>query len=180
MAQLKKLEFFSGNLAVGRLGVATSDSRPPRLVVDSSICGVNDRCVIEERATLPSAKDVMRCYPLRRCSQPLCGFSLDIKSAHKRIVVKESEQGLLGFTLQNQLYFYRVCPFGATFSAFWWQRLGGFFASLFAPFGLVAAQWLPLRRRLLVHFGRAKQPVSRLHHLYPVPSASHSSELEEV
>ena len=119
-------EFFSGNLAVGRLGVATSDSRPPRLVVDSSICGVNDRCVIEERATLPSAKDVMRCYPLRRCSQPLCGFSLDIKSAHKRIVVKESEQGLLGFTLQNQLYFYRVCPFGATFSAFWWQRLGGF------------------------------------------------------
>ncbi len=40
-------------VAIGRLGVAFSDSRPPRLVVDSSVCGLNDRCKIPERTTLP-------------------------------------------------------------------------------------------------------------------------------
>ena len=46
------------------------------------------------------------------------------KSAHKRIVLSEHHQGLVGFTFQGRLFFYRVCPFGATFSAFWWGRLG--------------------------------------------------------
>ena len=41
------------HVAIGRLGVAFSDSRPPRLVVDSSVCGVNDRCKLPER-TNPS------------------------------------------------------------------------------------------------------------------------------
>ncbi len=113
------------HVAIGRLGVAFSDPRPPRLVVDSSVLGLNDRCKIPERTTLPSAKDVIRCFPLRNNAEELSGFSLDIKSAHKRVVLKESEQGLLGFSLNDSLYFYRICPFGATFSAYWWQRLGG-------------------------------------------------------
>ena len=29
-----------------QVGIATSDSRPPRFVVDSSICGLNSRCVL--------------------------------------------------------------------------------------------------------------------------------------
>ena len=82
------------HVAIGRLGVAFSDSRPPRLVVDSSVLGLNDRCKIPERTTLPSAKDVIRCFPLRNNAEELSGFSLDIKSAHKRVVLKESEQGL--------------------------------------------------------------------------------------
>ena len=122
----------------GRLGVAFSDSRPPRLVVDSSVCGLNDRCKLPERTTLPSAKDVIRCFPLRNNSADLSGFSLDIKSAHKRVVLKESEQGLLGFSLNDSLYFYRVCPFGATFSAYWWQRLGGWILRFFHH-----AVWIP-------------------------------------
>ena len=80
-------------VAVGKLGLALSDSRPPRLVLDSTICGVNGRCVIPEHATLPSAQDVKRCYPLRNNSKPLSGFSLDIRSAHKRIAVKEPDRG---------------------------------------------------------------------------------------
>ncbi len=103
------------HLAVGRLGVAFSESQPPRLVVDSNVCGVNDRCKLPERTTLPSAKNVLRCYPLRNNPHDLAGFSLDINSAQKRVVVKS--QGLLGFQLGGSLYFYRVCPFGATFSA---------------------------------------------------------------
>ena len=44
-------------------------------------------------------------------------LSIDIKSAHKRCVVKPTEQGLLGFSCENadgsnSLYFYRTCPFG--------------------------------------------------------------------
>eukprot|EP00438_Fugacium_kawagutii_P005241 Skav220659 [mRNA] locus=scaffold2604:21832:27884:+ [translate_table: standard] len=113
-------------VAVGKLGLALSDTRPPRLVVDSSVCGVNPRCVMPERSTLPTARDVIRSYPIRNSSQELLGFSLDVKSAHKRIAVHPDHRGLLGFQFRNQLYFYKVAPFGAVFSAHYWSRLGGF------------------------------------------------------
>ena len=58
------------HIAIGKLGVAFSDTRPPRLVVDSSVCGVNNRCTIPERTTLPTAKDVVRCYPLCNLDAP--------------------------------------------------------------------------------------------------------------
>jgi hypothetical protein len=117
---------FGDKLAIGRLGLALSETRPPRLVVDSSICGVNNRCSIPERSTLPSAQDIMRVYPLRNTADSLMGFSLDIKSAHKLVVIRESDRGLLGFTLDGAIYFYKVAPFGATFSAYHWTRLGSF------------------------------------------------------
>ena len=117
---------FGDKLAIGRLGLALSETRPPRLVVDSSGCGVNNRCSIPERTTLPSAQDIMRVYPLRNTTDSLMGFSLDIKSAHKLVVIRESDRGLLGFTLDETIYFYKVAPFGATFTAFHWTRLGSF------------------------------------------------------
>ena len=122
---------FGEKLAVGRLGLALSESRPPRLVVDSSICGLNSQITIPERTTLPSALDVLRVYPLRNIDESLMGFSLDVKSAHKLVVLRKSEQGLVGFSLDNSLYFYRVCPFGASFSAYHWTRLGSFILRLF-------------------------------------------------
>ena len=136
------VEKFQGNLgdaqfqwplgvSIGKLGIALSEHRPPRLVVDSSICGLNSRCAIPEKGTLPSIKDVQRCFPLRQNHKKLACLSLDVKSAHKRIVVRSSERGLLGFTLDNALFFYRVCPFGAVFSASWWSRLSGFLMRLF-------------------------------------------------
>ena len=86
-------------------------------MVGSSVCGVNARCRIPERTTLPTAKDVIRCYPLRGGNE-----------------VCSEEQGLLGFQFDQELYFYRVCPFAATFSAFWWQRLGGWILRFFHLF----------------------------------------------
>ena len=68
---------------------------------------------------------------MRNTRRDLAGFSLDIKSAHKRIVLKDEEQGLVGFTLDEKLFFYRVCPFGASFSAAWWSRLGAFILRCF-------------------------------------------------
>ena len=92
-------QHFSCSVAIGKLGIATADQRPSRLVVDNSVCGLNSRCKIPEHSTLPSAKDVIRCFPIRESQADLMGFSLDIKSAHKRIPIKESEQNLVGFTL---------------------------------------------------------------------------------
>jgi hypothetical protein len=117
-------------VAIGRLGIAISDSRDPRLVVDSSICGTNSSCKVREHQALPTSKDVLRTFPLRDNDDELGGLSLDIKAAHKRIVIRESERGLLGFSHAGRLYFYKVAPFGAIFSAHWWGRLGAFLVRL--------------------------------------------------
>ena len=121
---------FPMGISVGKLGVAYSDSRPPRLVVDLSVGGLNQQCFIPEKSSLPSAKDILRSYPIRNSSDDQLGLSIDIKSAHKRVAIRPSERGLVGFSWQNRLRFYRVCPFGATFSAHWWSRLGGFLLRL--------------------------------------------------
>jgi len=51
---------FPIGVSVGKLGVATSTTRSPRLVVDSSICGLNQNCPLPEKGSLPSAKDLIR------------------------------------------------------------------------------------------------------------------------
>jgi len=95
------------------------------------VCGLNGRCLIPERSTLPTAKEILRSFPLRNSQKCLQGFSLDVKAAHKRIVLHNEEQGLVGFSFDGKLYFYRVTPFGAVFSAFWWARLGGLLLRIF-------------------------------------------------
>ena len=122
---------FPLGVSLGKLGIAYSEGRAPRLVLDNSVCGLNARCSIPERSTLPSIKDILRTFPLRNFSGDHLGFSLDIKAAHKRIFIRETEHGLLGFSLGGKLYFYRVAPFGATFSASWWSRVGGYLLRLF-------------------------------------------------
>ena len=117
-------------VAIGRLGIALSEHRDPRLVVDSSICGTNSSCLVREHQALPTAKDILRTFPLRDNQHELGGFSIDVKAAHKRVVIKESERGLLGFSHNDNLYFYRVAPFGAIFSAHWWGRIGAFLVRL--------------------------------------------------
>ena len=67
------------------------------------------------------------CFPLRGPPCNLAAATIDIKSAHKTMLVKESDQGLLGVQCDGKYYFYTVCPFGACFSAFWWARLGSLF-----------------------------------------------------
>ena len=118
-------------MAIGKLGIATSDVRPPRLVVDFTVSGTNPNCEIPEHQQLPSAKDVVRSYPLRGHSEELGALGLDVKSAHKLCVLRQDHQGLVGFSFQGKLYFYKVCPFGARFSAWWWARLGSFFTRFF-------------------------------------------------
>ena len=101
-------------------------------------CGVNSRCVMPDKSTLPTARDILRSYPLRSSNCMLSGFSLDIKSAHKRMAVHPAHRGLLGFSLGKQLYFYNVCPFGAVFSAHFWSRFGGYLIRMFHLLAWVA------------------------------------------
>ena len=117
-------------VALGKLSIAFSATRSPRLVLDNTVSGTNNACVVPEKQSMPSAWDVMRSFPLRNTQSPQSAFSLDVKAAHKHIRVHPSEQGLLGFTFQNRLFFYRTCPFGAIFSQHWWGRLGSFLLRL--------------------------------------------------
>ena len=106
-------------VGLGKLGIAFSDSRPPRLVLDSSICDTNQNCWIPEHQCYPSARGVLESFPLRNCSEPQHAATFDVKSAHKRIVLAEHHRGLVGFTFQKRIFFYKVChlepplvPFG--------------------------------------------------------------------
>ena len=51
---------------------------------------------------LPSAKDAIRCYPLRSSSCTLWGLSIDIKSAHKLVKLRPSERGLVSFSWRGK------------------------------------------------------------------------------
>ena len=97
---------FPVGVAVGKLAIATSETRPPRLVVDFTVSGTNHNCDIPEHQQLPSAKDVVRAYPLRGHSEELGALGLDVKSAHKLCVLHPSHRGLVGFSFKGKLYFY--------------------------------------------------------------------------
>eukprot|EP00435_Cladocopium_sp_Y103_P009098 s5486_g2.t1 len=118
-------------IAVGKLSVACSESRPPRLVLDPSISGANAAFFVPEKQNLPTTFEVARAFPLRNCAEPQSAFSLDVKSAHKRVVVRAAERGLLMLQYKGRLYQYQVAPFGAKFSQHWWGRLGSFLLRFF-------------------------------------------------
>ena len=75
--------------------------RAPRPVLDNTVCGLNPRCLVPERSTLPTCKDILRTFPIREFQGDHMGFSVDVKAAHKRIVLHDQEQGLGGFTLDG-------------------------------------------------------------------------------
>ena len=109
-------------VAVGKLGIAHAPGKPPRLIMDSTVAGVNPAAVILDKIFLPGLRDVVDTTSPEDPAS--VGFSMDVAKAHKRVVVKEDQWGLLLFTLQGRLYHYITCHFGATFSAYWWGRLG--------------------------------------------------------
>ena len=87
----------------------------------------------------------MRVYPLRNTADSLMGFSLDIKSAHKLVVIRESDRGLLGFTLDGVIYFYKVAPFGATFRCIPLDKAGKLHIAMHPLSAVVVARWIFIR-----------------------------------
>ena len=45
-------------IAIGKLNVVHAEGKEPRLVLDSTVCGVNPKCNIPERVSLPMVSDV--------------------------------------------------------------------------------------------------------------------------
>ena len=87
---------------------------------------------------MPSAADVRAAFQPEDAHGLWLGAGLDVKAAHKRVMVKATDRGLLLFRFQGRLYYYKVCHFGARFSAYWWQRVGGILLRLLH--GFLAAQ----------------------------------------
>ena len=111
-------------MAIGKLNLAITDGRAPRLVLDSSVPNVNTRSAIKERVENPSLTTLRSSLAGYSTVSDLVGFSLDVKAAHKQVLVREAEQGLLMFRHNDKLYAYRSCHFGGKFSAYWWARVG--------------------------------------------------------
>ncbi len=113
-------------IAWGKLGVVCADNRDPRLVLDSTICGMNGRCHLPEKPRLPNLRHVSfflsTCPPFQDEWQ---GASVDIKAAHKRILIREEERGALLFQFEQKIYAYRTAHFKAKTSAWHWGRVSG-------------------------------------------------------
>ena len=117
-------------IAIGKLNVVHAEGKEPRLVLDSTVCGVNPKCNIPERVSLPMASDVRLAFMPEDTHASFIGASFDFKAAHKQVQVHPSKHGLLLFRYADTLYHYRVCHFGARFSTYWWQRAGAFLLRL--------------------------------------------------
>ena len=74
---------------------------------------------------MPTVQEVRRSFQPQDPRGAYISASIDFKAAHKRVKVHDTEQGLLLFAFNGTLWRYVVCHFGAKFSAYWWQRVGG-------------------------------------------------------
>ena len=116
---------WGGNLAAGKLGIVQVVGKKPRLIGDGSISGANGRCTIQERPRLPGLHGVQRILSKCERGSAWVALSFDVACAHKRVRVRDSEQGFGCFALEDELFVYRCCYFGAKYSAYWWARVGG-------------------------------------------------------
>ena len=91
-------------IAVGKLNVVRAVGKEPRLVLDSTVCGVNPKCNILERVSLPTPSDVRLAFMPGDTHASFIGASFDFKAAHKQIQVHPRERGLLLFRFADTLY----------------------------------------------------------------------------
>ena len=113
------------SVACGRLGLVLAEGRSPRLVVDSSISGVTEACFIPNRMLLPRIADVAACAPVHCVADDWVLVSLDIRKAHRLVLIHPDDQGLLCFSFAGRFFVSKTLNFGARASAFWWGRVAG-------------------------------------------------------
>ena len=111
--------------AVGKLGVVLAPGRPPRLVVDSSVSGVTSNTHLPNRSSNPCVMDVRKCIPLSDSLEQLVALVLDVAKAHRRILIRAADRGLLCFRHRGRLYQCLTLNFGARVSCFYWARAAG-------------------------------------------------------
>lgn len=112
-------------IALGKLGVVHADNRDPRLVLDSTICGMNGRCHLPERQKL-SVIYLSSCPPVLHCSRNGRGLRSILRQRTRECSSgKTDERGSLLFRFDNRLFAYRSAHFGAKTSAWHWGRVSG-------------------------------------------------------
>ncbi|CAE7409021.1 unnamed protein product, partial [Symbiodinium sp. KB8] len=65
--------------AIGKLNVVMAEGRDPRLVLDSSVCGLNQAVHIPGHVALPTASDVQRTFLAEDCYAQQTALSIDFK-----------------------------------------------------------------------------------------------------
>ena len=117
---------FGDLLAIGKLGIATQQADKPRLVLDSTISGLNpasNRAILE-KYSYPKLRDLQSSFS-QATRNPNVLLNVDVKSAHKRIKVRKEHQGLLAFRFKERIFHYKVLHFGGSCSAYYWTRTAG-------------------------------------------------------
>ena len=128
-------ERFGNLLAIGKLGISSQQPDKPRLVLDSTISGLNpvSQQSIQEKCSYPNLHHLQRCVS-PSIKEPYQFLNLDIKSAHKRIKVRSEHQGLLAFMFKDKVFHYQVLHFGGTCSAYYWTRPAAILLRFFHQF----------------------------------------------
>jgi hypothetical protein len=109
--------------------------RKSRLIGHGSISGANAASRIQEHVRLPGLHCIQRFLSLPEAEGlGWVAFSFDVAGAHKQVLVKEEEQGLSCFVLNEVWYVYRSCDFGAEWSAYWWSRVGAWIVRMLHRF----------------------------------------------
>ena len=118
-------DFYPGRFAVGKLGVVMAEGKQSRLTLDTTVNGVNPGAMVSERVQNPSPTAIAHhCEAVgASSSDEQVAFTIDISKAHKRVRLEPQDHGLMFFQLLNVIYYYVVCHFGGTFSAYWWGRV---------------------------------------------------------
>ncbi len=122
-------------IAVGKLGLVEKVGKDPRLTGDSSIDNVNPKVRIGERTEQATVGDVKRLMDRLEPGEELEALGLDISSFHKIMLVRPDERGKSIFMAedengQRRYFAYKVCHFGARYSAYWGERLGALLTRL--------------------------------------------------
>ena len=91
IAQAKKR--WPEGIAVGRLSVARTENRDPRLCLDITIANVNAKVQIEEKSFNPSVEDITSAKVVSHPPEGV-GLTMDVSKAHKRRRIREDEWGL--------------------------------------------------------------------------------------
>ena len=119
-----------GRIAVGRLH-AVRQGDDVRVCLDGTSSGANPASVILESKRHPGIHDLEACWAaaLAECdggnrAPEQVALKLDVRKAHKRILVEECDRGLTLFMFDSVLRFYLVFTFGLRAASHWWGLQG--------------------------------------------------------
>ena len=89
-------------IAKGKLGIAQALGREDRLILDTTISGVNPLAVIPEKTSVPGPYD-SRHHVQEHPDDTFVALTLDASKAHKRVRRSRPDQGLMLFAFEEVL-----------------------------------------------------------------------------